>query len=107
MEVREAITQMIEADMYEVIGVRYSETSPEECSHSYEWEDGEPTDEELTGLSAIEVVDNYGEINKSWGKLIDCYSHLGDLYVVAGGLIEAGNDEGEIVVDVEKWVKCA
>lgn len=96
----EKMTDLIEKieslkEKYDFVGVRRSDEDNETCeTRSTVWEDGEKTEENLPGLSVINVTCD------GWLKSIESY-HYKYTYVVAGDMAENGNDYNEIIITPE------
>ena len=101
------INQIIASDTkYNYYGIRAMTMNPKNgefeiaivggtVGNSYSWDDGETTDWELNGTSALEVIDGNTEKILEAVKMYDDRSQvvlLGSLYS------EYGQDEGEIIM---------
>lgn len=103
----QTIKNIIEQEEYAKYGLRGMMNNPitnerviisigDIVDNSYEWEDGEPTQEELNGTSAVEVtadtIDNAME-------LVDAYTwNCSQVALIASEYSEYGNDESEIIM---------
>lgn len=83
---------------YDFVGVRvvdreydgYDSKPGDTLDRSWQWEDGEPTEEQLEGTSAIDVVDNAPSTPGGyWGNRV---------LIIGSYHAQTGNDPGEIVM---------
>lgn len=76
-----------------------------EIENSYHWEDGNITEDQMSGVSTVGFEADFGEVDEeSFNKalsLIDQYKEYGAKMVIVGGnhnADEIHNDEGEKVI---------
>jgi hypothetical protein len=89
---------MVGYDVYGLRVVHYGSTHSvgDVLPCSYCWEDGEPTEDELYGTSAVEID---GSAYNTYRRLVKEYGSLGDTIVLIGGYQYVyGDDANEIVI---------
>lgn len=84
------------ADGYQYVGVR--STDDPERLESVRWDDGEPTDESLGGLSATDVSGPWEAMHVTRDSRLGYYLG-GYIVVVAGDHAATGADDYELVIE--------
>ena len=86
-------------DGYGAVGLRVKKGN-EKKGHSYRWEDGKKTKEELSGLSTVGIA-RHGEIlieDKEAVKILKTYGEEKNIVVIAGDFAEWGEDTKEMII---------
>jgi hypothetical protein len=117
------IAETITTSDLEFFGIRFNMPSPDGETieyqpgdimfNSYVWEDGEPTDVELPGSCAIQIP-----VTKNWDgtevSLSDIesaideirqYGSQGQLLLIAGSMMQYGDDDGEIILNHSDYTR--
>lgn len=90
---------------YSYYGVRYHHNNntiiDKSVSESYEWVDGDITDEMLNGTCALDIrdmIDNDYTIDEIIESVEEYSYENGEIIIIAGNNMEYGNDKYEIII---------
>ena len=108
------IAQIIEKNRtkYDYFGIRAMTMNPitrefeiaevgKPVSNSYDWDDGETTGYQLNGVSAVEIVDIWDEIENSVKdalKAVKDYDDRSQVVLIGSIASDHGSDAGEIIM---------